>query len=152
MAIKTKESKVAKENMKKELKLTEKREKTGIEWETSDGKDKDNDKWHECQGIQEDNNNNYNGTNEGFGSGVNYIKILMIKIHKIQDREEYQEIKDKIAQFVEELVNKQIMRNNITGVQDQDAGETTVELKDYKKQISMIKITGTNILRVEIFF
>ena len=103
---KNKRKQSSKRKYEKELKLTEKREKIGIEWETSDGKDEDNDKRYECQGIQEDNNNNYNGTNEGFRLGVNYIKILMIKIHKIQDREEYQEIKDKIAQFVEELVNK----------------------------------------------
>ena len=48
MAKETKESKVAKENMKKELKLIEKREKTSVEWETSDREDKDNDKRHKC--------------------------------------------------------------------------------------------------------
>ena len=57
-----------------------------------------------------------------------------------------------MARYVESVVAKQIIRNDIVGVHDSCEDKTITDLSNYNRWLSKIRTTGIKTLRVEVFF
>jgi len=80
------------------------------------------------------------------------IKILLTKTYKVTDNDEPQDVQIDLVRYTEEIVKKWIDRKNVAGVRSIYDGEVVVDLSDYNMWLSEPRVSGTNTLRVEVFF